>query len=69
MRARIALATLIAASALSTPAFADFWIVRQGPAHQCQVMTTKPTDTKIIVGNTVYHTRDEATKEMATVCK
>ncbi len=64
---------LIAATAvgvLSTPALADFWIVRDSPTAECRIVETKPADTKItIVGNTVYKTRDEATKEMTTICK
>jgi hypothetical protein len=63
---------LLAAAAvgvLSTPALADFWIVRDSPTAECRIVETKPADTKVtIVGNTVYKTRDEATKEMTTVC-
>ncbi len=59
-----------AVAVLSTPALADFWVVREGPSADCKIVETKPTDTKVtIVGNTVYKTRDEATKEMTTVCK
>jgi hypothetical protein len=66
---RIFLLAGIAIGALSTPALADFWIVRDSPTTQCRIVETKPTDTKVtIVGNTVYKTRDEATKEMTTVC-
>jgi hypothetical protein len=55
---------------LCTPALADFWIVRDSPSAECRIVETKPADTKVtIVGNTVYKTRDEATKEMTTVCK
>lgn len=64
---------LLAAAAVavvSTPALADFWIVRDSPTAECRIVESKPADTKItIVGNTVYKTRDEATKEMTTVCK
>jgi hypothetical protein len=70
MKTKIALAAALAAGIISTPAFADYWIVREGPTAQCKIVTTKPTDTKItIVGDTVYKTREEATKEMTTVCK
>jgi hypothetical protein len=59
-----------AIGALCTPALADFWIVRDSPSAECRIVETKPADTKVtIVGNTVYKTRDEATKEMTTVCK
>jgi len=55
---------------IATPALADFWIVRDSPAADCKIVETKPADTKItIVGNKMYKTRDEATKEMTTVCK
>ena len=59
----------VAVGALSTPALADFWIVREGPTAECRVVETKPKDTKVIVGNTVYKTRDETTKEITAICK
>lgn len=59
-----------AIGALSTPAFADFWVVRDSPTADCRIVETKPSDTKVtIVGNTVYKTREEATTQMTTVCK
>jgi hypothetical protein len=65
---KIILATGLAAF-LATPALADFWIVRDSPTADCHIVETKPADTKItIVGNKVYKTRDEAQKEMTTVC-
>jgi hypothetical protein len=52
------------------PAFADFWIVGDGPTGPCRIVETKPTDTKIVVvGNKAYKVRDEAQKELAVVCK
>jgi hypothetical protein len=55
---------------LASPALADFWIVRDSPTADCRIVETKPADTKIvIVGNKVYKTRDEATKEMTVACK
>jgi hypothetical protein len=70
MKVRTLLISAIAVGALSTPALADFWIVRDSPTAQCRIVETKPADTKVtIVGNTVYKTRDEASKEMVTVCK
>jgi hypothetical protein len=66
---RILLAA-VAVGVLSTPALADFWIVRDSPTAECRIVETKPADTKVtVVGNTVYKTRDEATKELTTVCK
>jgi len=62
--AALAIATLV------SPAFADFFIVREGNAGQCRIVETRPTDSKIIVvGNKVYKTRDEAQKELTVVCK
>jgi hypothetical protein len=64
------LAAAIAATAFATPAFADFFIVREGPSGQCRVVETRPTDTKIVVvGNKAYKVRAEAEKELAVVCK
>lgn len=63
------LAVAIAATAFATPAFADFFIVREGTGP-CRIVETRPTDTKIIVvGNKTYTVRAEAEKEMAVVCK
>jgi hypothetical protein len=64
------LAAVIALAALSTPALADFWIVREGPTGACRIVETRPTDTKIVVvGNKAYKVRDEAERELAVVCK
>jgi len=64
------LSAVAAATLAATPVLADFWIVREGPTAECKVVETKPADSKIIVsGNKVYKTRDEATKEITTVCK
>jgi len=55
---------------VATPALADFYIVRESPTADCKIVETKPADSKIVViGNKVYKTRDEATKELAVVCK
>jgi hypothetical protein len=63
------LAVAVAATAFATPAFADFFIVREGTGP-CRIVETRPTDTKIIVvGNKTYTVRAEAEKEMAVVCK
>jgi hypothetical protein len=64
---------IVAASLIgfvATPALADFYIVRESPTADCKIVETKPADSKIIViGDKVYKTRDEATKELAVVCK
>jgi hypothetical protein len=64
---------VIAAAALTafiaaTPAFADYYIVKEGTS--CKVVDKKPTDTKIVVvGNKVYKTEKEAQDEVKVVCK
>ena len=60
-------ALLVGATA---PAFAaEFYIVR-GSDQKCRIVETRPTDKTItIVGDKAYVTRDEATKQMAVVCK
>jgi hypothetical protein len=65
---------LLAVSALAmtfaTPAFADFWIVREGNTGPCRIVETRPSDNKtLIVGNKAYKTRAEADKEQLVVCK
>jgi hypothetical protein len=68
MRTRI-LAAAIAATVFATPALADFFIVREGANRPCQVVDTRPTDTRTaVVGNKAYAIRAEAEREMATVC-
>jgi hypothetical protein len=63
------LAVAVAATAFATPAFADFFIVREGNGP-CRIVETRPTETKmIVVGNKTYTVRTEAEKEMAVVCK
>jgi hypothetical protein len=68
MRTRL-LAVAIAATAFATPAFAEFFIVREGTGP-CRIVEVRPTDTKIIVvGNKTYAVRAEAEKDLAVVCK
>jgi hypothetical protein len=67
-----AIAASIGLGAIATPALADFWIVREGPAGKCMVVDKKPTDTKmVIVGGDgkIYKTRADAEKELTVVCK
>jgi hypothetical protein len=69
MKTRILLAAG-AICAFATPAFADFYIVRESPSAQCRIVEQRPTDTKIIIGgNKVYASRAEAEREMTVVCK
>ena len=68
MRIKLLTAAVLATVA-ATPAFADFFIVREGTGP-CRIVETRPTDTKIVVvGNKTYKVRTEAEKEMAVVCK
>ena len=55
---------------VAAPAFAaEFFIVR-GPDKKCLIVEKRPTDTKmVIIGNKAYVTREEATKQLAVVCK
>jgi hypothetical protein len=63
------LAVAIAASAFATPAFAEWFIVREGTGP-CRVVETRPTTTTIVVvGNKGYTTRAEADKDLTVVCK
>jgi hypothetical protein len=61
------IALLISATA---PAFAaEFYIVR-GLDKKCTIVETRPTDrTMVVIGDKAYVTHDEATKQMAVVCK
>ena len=60
-------AILIGATA---PAFAAEYYVVRGPDKKCKVVETRPTDkTMVVVGDKAYVTREEATKQVAVVCK
>jgi hypothetical protein len=60
------LAAAVLVTAFATPAFADFWIVRDGPSGLCRIVETKPADTKIVVvGNKAYKVRDEAQSHLS----
>ena len=64
---------LVAAAATvvgATPAFADFYIVQEKTTKECKVVETRPTETTWVqVGPVAFKTRDEATKQVAVVCK
>jgi hypothetical protein len=52
------------------PAFAAEYYIVRGPDKKCKVVETRPTDTTVVVvGEKAYVSRDEATKELAVVCK
>ena len=66
---KYALAGIIALVA-TAPAFAAEYYIVRGPDKTCKVVQTKPADkTSIIVGDKVYTTEDEATKQVAIVCR
>jgi hypothetical protein len=68
MKTRI-LQAAIAATVFGTPAFADYFIVREGSSGPCTVIESRPTDTKtVVIGNRAYAARAEAEREIATVC-
>ncbi|WP_084246581.1 hypothetical protein [Rhodoplanes sp. Z2-YC6860] len=59
--------TVIAMAAVVTPALAadGYYIVRDPVARRCTVVNQRPTlSTTVIVGGTVYKTREEAEKAM-----
>jgi hypothetical protein len=67
MRLFVAAATL---ALLTTPAFAEFWIVREGSVGPCRIVSVRPVDPKIIiVGGKVYATRGAAEKDLLVVCR
>ena len=52
------------------PAFAAEYYIVRGPDKKCKVVETRPTDkTVTVIGDKAYVTRDEASKELAVVCK
>jgi hypothetical protein len=71
MHKKLMIGTVAIGAALSAPALAaDFSIVREGPTGTCQVVETRPTDTKtVIVGNKAFTTRAEAEKQITVLCK
>jgi hypothetical protein len=63
------LAGVIAATSFATPVLADFFIVREGASGPCRVADKRPTDARaIVVGNKAYVAREDAEREIATVC-
>jgi len=63
------IAAAIAATAFATPALADFFIVRDGPAGPCRIVETRPTDAKTVVVGKAYKTRGEAESDVLVICK
>jgi hypothetical protein len=63
LTASIILGSVTAATA------AEYYIVR-GPDKKCKVVEKRPTEkTVVVIGNKGYVSREEATKQVAVVCK
>jgi hypothetical protein len=61
-------ATILLGSVTAATA-AEYYVVR-GPDKKCKVVEKRPTEkTVTVVGNRAYVTREEATKQIAVVCK
>ena len=56
-----------ATAALTTPAFADWYVVR-GPDEKCQVVETVP-ESYVQIGPLSFSTRDEAERQVEVICK
>ena len=55
---------------LAVPAFAAEYFIVRGPDKQCRVVEKRPTEkTIVVIGNRAYVTKEEATKQVAIVCK
>ena len=66
---RYVLAASILAGSVVPVLAAEYFIVR-GPDKKCKVVETRPTDkTVVVIGDKAYVTKDEATKQVAIVCK
>jgi hypothetical protein len=54
----------------SIPAMAEYYIVQEKATKKCKVVETRPTETTWIqVGPVAFKTKDEASKQIAVVCK
>jgi len=66
---RYVLAASILAGSVVPVLAAEYFIVR-GPDKKCKVVETRPTDkTVVVIGDKAYVTKEEATKQVAVVCK
>jgi hypothetical protein len=55
---------------LAVPAIAAEYFIVRGPDKQCRVVEKRPTEkTMVVVGDRAYVTKEEATKQVAVVCK
>jgi len=63
------LAASIVVGSVAPVLAAEYFIVR-GSDKKCKVVETRPTDkTVVVMGDKAYVTRDEATRQLAVVCK
>jgi hypothetical protein len=63
------LAASIVVGSVAPALAAEYFIVR-GPDKKCKVVETRPTDkTVTVIGDKAYVTKEEATKQVAVVCK
>jgi hypothetical protein len=61
-------ATILLGSVTAATA-AEYYIVR-GPDKKCKVVEKRPTEkTVVVIGDKAYVSREEATKQVAVVCK
>ena len=61
---------IAAAFSAATPAWADYYIVRESAADPCCIVDSRPADSKSIVGgDRSYADRAVAEKEMPLLCK
>jgi len=65
-----ALILFVAASEEGMAAANDqkFFIVRDVNAQSCHVQQGQPADKKMIVGNRIYKSRDDAVTDLPTIC-
>ena len=66
------LAAAIAFAAIATPAFAQFWIVRDGPIGRCVIVDREPTVGMIVIAGgqaRFYSTRAEAETDAQAMCR
>jgi hypothetical protein len=55
---------------VTTPAIAEYYIVRETAVGPCKIVESRPDDAKSIVGgDRSYATRAEAEKEIPLLCK
>ena len=66
------LAAVIAFAGIATPAFAQFWIVRDGPIGRCVVVDNEPSVGMVVIAggqSRFYSTRVEAETDAQAMCR